>query len=288
MSILKQGNSIIPTPHTVDEFYIRCDFEKSARRLRLSAHFHENPIKEQSQPCNALQPTQSTIRLNVNDLRRHRRPLRKVSIHDFICSYPNAELTSTTFYVTMLLLCIVTLPVNRNAIKRLQERKDIVTKPADKGGAIVLWCRDLSFQEALRQISITDFCHPIANDTTPHQQHIITATVAEVISHKSLPSSANNLIEDNPMCAMFNLLPKIHKIDNPGRPIVSTINSPTELISQYLDCIYFSLVTKLPTFIKNISDVIRLCRNFKFTVDYLYCYLFTMDICSPYITSAQQ
>ena len=79
---------------------------------------------------------------------------------------------------------------------------------------------------------------------------------------------------------MFYLLPKIHKVDNPGRSIVSTINCTTELISQYLDSIFFPLVTKLQTFIKDTSVVIRLCKELKFTDDYQYRYLFTMDICS--------
>ena len=98
---------------------------------------------------------------------------------------------------------------------------------------------------------------------------------------KSPLSSATNLIQDNPRCAMFYLLPKLHKVDNPGRPIVSTINCPTELISQYLDGIFFSLVTKLPTFIKDTPDVIRLRKDSKSTDDYLHRYLFTKDICSP-------
>ena len=51
MSILKQGLSFIPTAHTVDEFEIRCDFEKFSRCMRLFTHFDENPIKAQSQPC---------------------------------------------------------------------------------------------------------------------------------------------------------------------------------------------------------------------------------------------
>ena len=51
MSILKQLHSIIPTPHTVDEFEMRCDFEKNASRMHLFAHFHENPFNEQSHPC---------------------------------------------------------------------------------------------------------------------------------------------------------------------------------------------------------------------------------------------
>ena len=94
---------------------------------------------------------------------------------------------------------------DRNAIKRLQERKYIVIKPADKGGAIVVWRLDLYFQKALRQISNTDFYYPIENDPTPHQQDIITATVAELISQKSLPHSATNLIQDKPKCSTFSL-----------------------------------------------------------------------------------
>ena len=54
MSILKQGLSFIPTPHTVDRSEIRCDLDKFARRMRLFPHFHENPINEQSQPCKEI------------------------------------------------------------------------------------------------------------------------------------------------------------------------------------------------------------------------------------------
>ena len=38
----------------------------------------------------------------------------------------------------------------RNAINSLQEKKDIVIKPADKGGAIAIWHREKHFKEALR------------------------------------------------------------------------------------------------------------------------------------------
>ena len=77
-------------------------------------------------------------------------------------------------------------------------------------------------------------------------------------------------------------MPKIHKVDNTGRSIVSTINFPADLISHYLDGIYFPLVNGLPTFIKDTSDVTRKIKDFKLADDYQYGYLFTMDICSPY------
>ena len=270
MSILKQGHSFIPTPHNVDEFEIRCDFDKFARRMRLFAHFDDNPIKDQSQPC------KDNTTYTFND------PFERLKPKTSSWTPPEGQHPSLDVFISKCRIDINNILNNhvtsmhsntssedRNAIKRLQERKDIVIKPADKGGAIVVWRRDLYLQEALRQISNTDFYYPIENDPTPHQQDIITATVAELISQKSLPNSATNLIQDNPRCSMFYLLPKIHKVDNTGRPIVSTINCPTELISQYLDGIFFSLVTKLPTFIKDTTDVIRLCKDFKFNNKYL-------------------
>ena len=281
MSILKQGLSFIPNPHTVDEFEIRCDFGKFARRMRLFAHFDENPIKEQSQPCKDI------TTYTFND------PFERLRPKTSSWTPPEGQHPSPDVFISKCRIDINNILNNhvtsmhsnnssedRNAIKRLQERKDIVIKPVDKGGAIVVWRRDLYFQEALRQFSNTDFYYPVENDPTPHQQDIITATVAELISQKSLPNTATNLIQDNPRCSMFYLLPKIHKVDNPGRPIVSTINCNSEIISQYLDGIFFPIVTKLPTFIKDTSDVIRLCKDFKFTDDYQCRYLFTMDICS--------
>ena len=111
MSILKQGLSFIPTPHTVDEFEIRCDIEKFARLMRLFAHLMKTLSTSNRNYVKPLQPTLSTIRLMSKYLRRQRGPLLKVSIHHLMCSFPNAEFISTTFYATTLLLCTVTLPV---------------------------------------------------------------------------------------------------------------------------------------------------------------------------------
>ena len=111
-------------------------------------------------------------------------------------------------------------------------------KPADKGGAIVVWRRDLYFQEALRQISNTDFYYPIENDRTPHQQDIITATVAELISQKSQPNSATNLIQDNPRYSMFYLLPKIHEVDNPGRSLYPQLTALHNSLA-HISMVYF-------------------------------------------------
>jgi hypothetical protein len=40
---------------------------------------------------------------------------------------------------------------------------------------------------------------------------------------------------DKPKVGRFYLLPKIHKVNNPGRPIVSTNGHPTEKIAEFVD-----------------------------------------------------
>ena len=43
------------------------------------------------------------------------------------------------------------------AFKSLRSRNDVVIKPADKGGAVVVWRADLYRQEALRQLNDASF-----------------------------------------------------------------------------------------------------------------------------------
>ena len=48
---------------------------------------------------------------------------------------------------------------------------------------------------------------------------------------------------DNPKTARFYLLPKVNKINNPGRPIINAINSPTSSIAEFVD---YQLQPKIP------------------------------------------
>ena len=148
MSILKQKLSFIPTPHTVDEFEICCDFEKFARLMRLFAHFHDNPTNEQSHPCRDI------ATYTFND------PLERLKPKTSSWNPPEGQHPSLDVFISKCRIDINNILSNHitsmhsntssedsNAIKSLLERKDIVTKPADKGGAIVVWRRDLYFQE---------------------------------------------------------------------------------------------------------------------------------------------
>ena len=58
-------------------------------------------------------------------------------------------------------------------LKNLNKRKDIVIKPADKGGAVVVWRSDLYQQEAFRQLSDKSFYAKVDKDLTLTNQKLV-------------------------------------------------------------------------------------------------------------------
>ena len=76
------------------------------------------------------------------------------------------------------------------------------------------------------------------------------------------------------------MLPKIHNVGNPRRPIVSACNCPTSNISAYLDSVKAPLVRQLPSYVKDTNHPLQILEWFTFSGPNRY--LFTMDIKSLY------
>ena len=79
------------------------------------------------------------------------------------------------------------------AHQNLKTRDDIVIKPAEKGGAVVVWRTNLYKQEAFRQLADTKFYAKVKKDLTQANQKIVKDTVKKLISEQKLPSAARNL-----------------------------------------------------------------------------------------------
>ena len=153
-------------------------------------------------------------------------------------------------------------------------------KAADKGGAVVVWWADLYQKEVLRQLSDTSFYAKVDKDLTLINQNIIKNTINDLIAKQELPATAKNLIITTPRTSCIYFLPKIHKPNNPGRPIVSACSCPTELISSYLDKIMAPIVKTLPSYIKDSQHALEIFRDFSFLDQNKL--IFTMDITSLY------
>ena len=159
----------------------------------------------------------------------------------------------------------------------------IVIKPADKGGAIVVWSKKLYLQEGHNQLLDVQSYKTSPTDVTLSNNHKVHTVIKHLITTQDLPTGASSLcvIDSCVGKPTFYMLPKIHKPDNPGRPIVSACSCPTEHISAFLDSIFNPLVSTLPSFLKDTNHALSVFSSIELLPDSTYR-LFLLDVCSLY------
>ena len=90
-------------------------------------------------------------------------------------------------------------------------------KPADKGGAAVVWDRKLYIAEVYKQFDNPINYQKLNNKKTLSvDQREIAKTVRDLISANTLPMTAKLLVKHHPKLPTFYLLSKIHKFNNPS------------------------------------------------------------------------
>ena len=134
----------------------------------------------------------------------------------------------------------------RHAINEIKNNNDIVIKPADKGGAIVIWPKVDYLTEAYKQLNNTNHYQRITNDPTQHIQQQIRRLVKQLHDDKFLCPQATT------KTPTLYLLPKIHKPNIPGRPIISGCGGPTVQLSQYADSIQ-----NIPSYVQDTTDFLK-------------------------------
>ena len=152
------------------------------------------------------------------------------------------------------------------ALRNLELRKDVIIRPADKGGAVVVMSLDKYDQGIKSQLMDTNHytalpSNPTANVKTKIDGFIDTSLMRGFITDKE----KQFLVKDHPVCPVIYGVPKIHKtLENPPlRPIVSSIGSLTEPLSQYVDHFLRTHVQNLPSYLGDTTDVLNLIQNLK-------------------------
>ena len=278
-SVLEKGLNYIPTRKHCDEYTAKADCEKFYRRLRLKAHFSSN---QESREMDTSQTPVLSVDTTFDSLKPKTSnwtpPPGRFGSLDYYISKCRSEVNKLNFKRHLVTDNLT--PGERAALISLRQRPDIVIKPADKGGAVVVWDRNLYKQEAERQLSDSTFYERLDRDFTVDYNKTVCEVVKEAITKGELPASAINLVVENPRTSRFYVLPKIHKPGNPGRPIISACNCPTELIATYLDRITTPLVQSLPSYVKDTNHMLRIADSFRFPGTFNY--VFTMDVKSLY------
>lgn len=283
-SVLSKGLKYIPTRQKTDKFTVGQDLEAFFRRIKLHAHFQD--------PNKTISIAQDQTLTAIED------PLSKYAPKS-TWSPPDDQQSAVTRYVNACrsqLPDLSTLPHSRNnnlkpdereALKSLRNRSDIVIKPADKGGAVVVWKKELYLAEVNKQLSNSEFYSNLPHDTTNDNNEVIRDTIRKEITDGNLPKEAERLIIDKPRSGRFYVVPKIHKEGFPGRPIVSACNCPSERISSFVDDILQPLVQTLPSFTRDSTHAISKIKDIRLSGDNPVL-LFTMDVKSLYTVIPHQ
>ena len=271
--VLSKGLKFIHTPSQTNETEVNFLLERFYRRVKLHAYFND--------------PNESSTDLRLEEdpfLKYNRKPSDWVppttppAVEAFI-----ERCREEVGHVDMKPKRRRDQNLTREeqqALQKLRNRLDIIIKPADKGGAVVVWRKDLYIQEAQSQLSDSSFYMKTTRDLTLDNLKIVNDSVQDEISLGNLPATASNLIPVNPRCSRFYLLPKIHKPENPGRPVVSACCCPTEFISAFIDDVLKPLVSQLPSYVKDTNHLLNILKDIPRTTEKRL--LFTMDVKSLY------
>lgn len=176
------------------------------------------------------------------------------------------------------------------ALKNLSNLKDIIIKPADKGGATVLMDKSNYIAEALRQLNDPKYYQkirePISKNNVPKIHKILQDL--QNLGYISKKQQEYLSGPEEYKTRTFYLLPKIHKNSKTwtipdkmpqGRPIVSDTNSESYRVSQYIDSFLNPLASKHKSYLKNTFDFVNKIRNKRIPSSH---FIVTGDVTSLY------
>ncbi|CAJ0919662.1 unnamed protein product [Ranitomeya imitator] len=152
----------------------------------------------------------------------------------------------------------------RQALKSLQQEKDIIIKSADKGGAIVIMDKLHYRNEVYRQLGDSTTYRKLSHNPTTAIQDTVKTTLDGFQTRGILDDKTHAfLTKKHPITPVFYILPKIHKdLHNPpGRPIVASTDSVLAPISIYLEKILTPMIRNTRSFLLDTGAFLQIIED---------------------------
>ena len=149
------------------------------------------------------------------------------------------------------------------AITNLINNKDITIKRADKGGSIVIMDTTSYIDKALSHIQQPDIYKEQTIDHTRELASQINSYLDVLETYHRLDNKSIDFLTPSnpPRTSLFYFLPKIHKKDNPPRPIISGCNSPTDNLSDFITHFLTPLARLQPSYIQDTKHFLQILRD---------------------------
>lgn len=272
VSLLNKGLSFVPSK-PADCFVTKIELFKFFRNLRLKTYYKDTTSSQiyNKQERGKFKPTSTFCPPIVNpSLDTFCRLVERDVEQLFSNPHPHNGMNNLTLS-------------ERQALDKLCKDKNIVVKPADKGGGLVIMPKTLYDQEVLRQLQDLSYYRALPTDPTSRFQKEIELFLQQAHSSSLISEREfQYLFNRTPTRPAFYILPKVHKnLSNPpGRPIVAGNNSLTEPLSNFVDFILRPLITLLPSYLKDTSDFLKCMSQISHLGQDVL--LATMDVTSLY------
>ena len=241
--LLSKGLKFVPTPPPTKYTTLYNSYQNFKRRLYTQYRFRDStsqphPFKTKSKWIPPTPPNNNLLNYTAHilqDLKSHFDSSNKHALHKNLNTNEQKALTE------------------------LEHLTDSIIKPADKGGAIVIWPKKDYLLEAHRQLDNTNFYTKIPQNNIPHLHTEIQSFLDDLKLQKTIDKQTHTFLSPHqpPRTPLFYMNPKIHKPNTPGRPIISGCDSLTEKLSIYIDHFLKPLVALIPSYIKDTTHFLN-------------------------------
>ena len=182
-TLLSKGLSFCPTPTHLDEDQLLDDLDSFFRRLRLREFFLDPEEDEENVDMNTFRPPSKWMPPKGRDvvLETYVKGVRRDILRQL------QRLKSKRVRNNLS-------PLERQALRTLRRRQDIVIKPADKGSAVVVLKKSDYLKEAERQLRNEDHYQKIGKDPTPFYTAEIRKVVAKMYMNGAIDKKVKNFL----------------------------------------------------------------------------------------------
>jgi len=145
------------------------------------------------------------------------------------------------------------------ALKNLKRNDNITIKKADKSAGIVI-LNTIDYETKIYTMLNDNNTYTLTDidDTTTVKTKADELLFTLYNQHYINKKQFTNLTDFIPRTPQFYGIPKIHKINNPLRPIVSQIDGPTSSISKYLDKLLTIAEAQIPFLLQDTTAFLQL------------------------------